>query len=148
MLFAQLQARRGRTIMEAQNPPPKGALKMEGLTYRQEGDYLIPNLAMPEEAPETGRLACGKYALLRRKYLKQHRRVLFANLLTGCKLNGHLAEIEQAANGRMERLTAQMAAQEGVTEELKARDPMQWVGLMNNIRQRAEESVLSDLIYG
>ena len=120
---------------------------MEELTYRTENGYEVPNLAMPEEAPESARLACGKYALLRRKYLKQHRRILYANLLTSCKLNEHLAETEQAANERMELLTAQMAAAQGVDERMKASDQMNWVGLMNNIRQAAEESVLNDLIY-
>ena len=120
---------------------------MMEMTYRTENGYQVPNLTMPEETPETARRACGKYALLRKKYLKEHRRVLFANLLTSCTLNAHLAEIEQAANERMELLTAQMAAAQGVEEQMKARDPMKWVGLMNNIRQAAEESVLSDLIY-
>lgn len=116
---------------------------MDALTYRMENGYQVPNLTMPEEAP----VALGKYALLRKKYLKQHRRILFANLLTSCQLNAHLAEIEQMANERMERLTAQMAAAQGVDERMKSGDPMKWVGLMNNIRQAAEESVLSDLVY-
>ncbi|MDL2234149.1 TnpV protein [Ruminococcaceae bacterium OttesenSCG-928-L11] len=113
------------------------------LTYRMEGDYRIPNLTVPEEAPA----AHGKYALLRKEYLKQHRRILFVNLLTSGKLNEHLAEIEHTAMSRMEQLTAQMAAAQGVTEQMKASDQMKWVGLMNNIRAAAEESVLSDLIY-
>ena len=116
---------------------------MEALTYRTEGDYQVPNLAMPEEAP----VVLGKYALLRKRYLKQNRRVLFVNLLTSCKLNEHLMEIEQTANERMELLTRQMAATQGVNEELKARDQMKWVGLMNNIRHSAEETILNDLIY-
>jgi len=85
--------------------------------------------------------------LLRKKYLKQHRRVLYLNLLTAGTLNEHLTEIEQAAMSRVEQITAQMAAAQGVTEKLKAENQMQWVGLMNNIRHSAEESVISDLIY-
>ncbi|NLO48306.1 MAG: TnpV protein [Clostridiales bacterium] len=113
------------------------------LTYRMEGDYRVPNLTVPEESP----VILGKYALLRKKYLKQHRRVLYLNLLTAGTLNEHLTEIEQTATSRMEQITAQMAAAQGATENLKAENQMQWVGLMNNIRHSAEESVLSDLIY-
>ena len=113
------------------------------LTYREEGDYMIPNLALPEEGP----VSLGKYALLRKKYLKQHHRPLYINLLTTCTLNQHLMETEQAANEQMELLTKQMAAAQGVNETLKARDQMKWVGMMNNIRQAAEETILNDLIY-
>ena len=113
------------------------------LTYRMEGDYRVPNLTVPEEFP----VVLGKYALLRKKYLKQHRRVLYLNLLTAGTLNEHLTEIEQTAMSRVAQITAQMAAAQGVTEKLKAENQMQWVGLMNNIRHSAEESVLNDLIY-
>jgi hypothetical protein len=116
---------------------------MDALTYRTEGDYQIPNLSLPEERP----VALGKYALLRKKYLKQNRRILYLNLLTGGTLNEHLMETEQTALSRRELLTQQMAAAQGVTEELKARDQMKWVGLMNSIRQSAEELILNDLIY-
>ena len=115
----------------------------ETLTYRMEGDYQVPNLTLPDE-PE---IVLGKYALLRKKYLKQHRRILFVNLLTSGKLNEHLMEIEQTANSRMELMTAQMAQSQGVTEQMKAENQMQWVGLMNNIRHSAEETILNDLIY-
>ena len=122
----------------------KGAMNMaEALTYRAQGDYLIPDLALPEEAPVT----FGKYALLRKEYLKRNRRVLYVNLLTTGALNEHLTEIEQTANERMELLTRQMAASQGVTEQMKAQDQMKWVGLMNNIRHSAEETILADLIY-
>ena len=113
------------------------------LTYRIEGDYQVPNLTAPEE----GQAVLGKYALLRKQYLKQHRRVLYLNLLTAGTLGKHLSEIERTANGRMELLTARMAAAQGVTEELKASDQMKWVGMMNNIWQSAEEAILNDLIY-
>jgi uncharacterized membrane protein YqgA involved in biofilm formation len=115
----------------------------EALTYRTEGDYQVPNLTVPEE----GRAALGKYALMRKKYLKQNRRALYLNFLTAGTLNGHLTEIEQTANERMELITRQMAASQGVTEELKASDQMKWVGMMNNIRHSAEETILQDLIY-
>lgn len=116
---------------------------MTEITYRMENGYRLPNLLPPQE-PE---VHLGKYALLRRKFLKQHRRVTYTNLLTSGKLNAHLTEIEQTAQTRMEQLTAQMAKEAGVTEELKASDQMKWVGLMNNIRNAAEETVLNDLIY-
>ena len=89
----------------------------------------------------------GKYAKLRRQYLMKHRRVLYANLKTGCRLAEHLAEIEQNASRMVEQAVRQMAQTEGVTEELKARDLMRWTGLMNNLRHSAEEKVLNDLIY-
>ena len=87
------------------------------LTYRMEGDYSLPNLSVPAEPP----IALGKYALLRKKYLKQHCRVLYVDLLTAGALNEHLMEVERAANERM--------------------------GLMNNFRHSAEEAVLQDLVY-
>ena len=117
------------------------------LTYSRVGDYNIPDLIVPEESEVADRLVCGKYALLRKSYLKQHRRVLYTNLLTSGRLNAHLMEIERIAMSRMEQITAQMAAAQGVTEELKSSDQMKWVGLMNNIRHSAEESVLAELVY-
>ena len=116
---------------------------MTEITYRTESGYRLPNLLPPQE-PE---VHLGKYALLRKNYLKQHRRVTYTNLLTSGKLNAHLMEIEQTARSRMEQITAEMAKSQGVTEELKATDQMKWVGLMNNIRQAAEEMVLNELIY-
>ncbi|MCL2426331.1 MAG: TnpV protein [Oscillospiraceae bacterium] len=113
------------------------------LTYRIENGYQIPNLEVRTTELET----LGKYAQLRKKYLKEHRRILYVNLLTTGKLNSHLSEIEQAANEMMETITKEMAVAENVTEELKATNMMKWVGLMNNIRASAEETILSDLIY-
>ena len=100
--------------------------------------------AGPPQEPET---ALGKYGLLRRRYLKEHRKVLFTNLLTSGRLNEHLAEIDRTARQRVEQTVTAMAQAEGVTEELKAADPMKWVGLMNNLRNAAEETVLAELIY-
>ena len=116
---------------------------MSERTYTMQNGYRLPNLLPPQE-PE---MHLGKYALLRRTYLKQHRRVTYTNLLTSGKLNEHLAEIDRTAKERMEQLVTEMARTEGVTEELKAADPMKWVGLMNNIQNAAEETVLAELIY-
>ena len=116
---------------------------MNQITYTMQGDYNLPNLLPPQE-PE---VHLGKYALMRRRYLKQNRRITYTNLLTSGSLNRHLMEIEQTAKSRLEQIISQMAQAEGVTEELKAADPMRWTGLMNNIKQSAEETVLQELIY-
>lgn len=114
-----------------------------GGTYIQQGDYLLPNLKMPEQ-PEYN---IGVWGQRRRRYLKQLRPILYTNLLTSCKLSEHLAEIEEECNERMESLVKAMAKQEGVTEALKATDQMAWVQRMNNIRNRAEEIVLNEIVY-
>ena len=116
---------------------------MTEITYTRQGDYNLPNLLPPQEGP----VLHGKYALLRKKFLKEHRRVTYTNLLTSGRLSSHLAEIQQTAQRRMEEIVVQMAKTEGVTEELKARDPMKWVQLMNNLRNAAEETILAELIY-
>mgnify|MGYP003363048784 FL=1 len=116
---------------------------MNGITYRTQDGYRLPNLLPPQE-PE---VTIGKYGLLRRRFLKEHRRVMFTNLLTSGKLTEHLLEIEQTARSRVDQITEQMAKDEGVTEQMKATDQMKWVGLMNSIRQAAEETVLEELIY-
>ena len=113
------------------------------VTYRMQNGYQVPTLLMPQ-APE---VHLGKYAELRREYLKKHRRVLYTNLKTSGKLTEHLAEIEQTARKMVEQTVTQMAQVEGVTEELKERDPRRWTGLMNNLKHSAEELVLNDLIY-
>ena len=111
------------------------------VTYRAEGDYLLPNLTVPE-APRVG-----KYGMLRRSYLKNHRNGIYTGMMLSGKLDGHLAEIDRQAHEMVERLTAEMAARQGVNEQLKATDQMKWVGLMNNIKASAEEIVLRELIY-
>ena len=116
---------------------------MTEITYTRQGDYNLPNLLPPQEEP----VPHGKYALLRKKFLKEHRRVTYTNLLTSGKLNSHLAEIQQTAQRRMEQIVAQMAKNQGVTEELKASDQMKWVGLMNSLKAQAEEIILSELVY-
>lgn len=116
---------------------------MQKMQYTKEGDYFLPNLLPPQE--ETRLI--GKYGRMRRNYLKEHRRILYTNLLTSEKLNEHLAEIEEVAQNRMELLVRQLAETQNITEELKARDQMEWIGRMNNIRNAAEEIVRSELIY-
>ena len=111
------------------------------LTYHWEGDYLIPDLE-PPEAPRTG-----KYGTKRHNYLRDYHRGVFDGMLLSGTLNAHLEEVDRQANEMMERLTTQMAKAEGVTEQLKAADQMAWVGAMNNIKARAEEIVLNELIY-
>ena len=114
-----------------------------GGTYSQQGDYLLPNLKMPEQL-EYNICVWGQR---RRRYLKQHRPILYTNLLTSCKLSKHLAAVEEECTERMESLVKVIAKQEGVTEALKAADQMAWVRRMNNVRNRAEEIVLNEIVY-
>ena len=114
---------------------------MQELTYHREGDYLIPDLD-PPEAPKIG-----KFGTMRHDYLRNHHRGIFDGMLLGGTLNAHLEKVDEQANEMMERLTAQMAQAEGVTEQLKANDQMEWVRAMNNIKNRADEIVNQDLIY-
>jgi hypothetical protein len=127
-------------MMSLTKQSKKGELVMN-LTYRTEGDYQLPNLEVPE-APRVG-----KYGMLRRSFLRDHRQAIYTGMLLSGKLNPHLEEVDRRSNEMMEQLTTQMAQTEGVTEQLKATDQMKWVGLMNNIRQRAEEIVLTELVY-
>ena len=121
----------------------KSLFEQMGGTYRQVGDYLIPNLSLPEKSD----YQIGKYGRLRRNYLKEYHPVLYANFLTSGTLHRHLAEIDQACNERMAIIVSAIAKQEGVTEALKAADQMEWVRRMNSIRSRAEEIVLTELVY-
>ena len=114
-----------------------------GGTYSQQGDYLLPNLKIPKQ-PE---YSIGVWGQRRRRYLKHHRPILYTNLLTSCKLSEHLAEVEKECSERMDSLVKAIAKQEGVTEALKAADHMAWVQRMNNIRNRAEEVVLNEIVY-
>lgn len=114
-----------------------------GGSYTKVGDYLLPNLTIDESEQQP----VGKYGRMRKRYLKEHRPVLYTNLLLAGELDQHLAEIDEACEDRMELLTRQTAKQEGVTETLKAANQMEWVRRMNNIRNRAEEIVLHELIY-
>lgn len=116
---------------------------MNDITYSKHSDYLIPDLILPEQKP----VSFGKYGLLRRTYLKNHRQVLYTNLLTTCKLTEHLAEIDKQAHEMLELLMKQLAEKQGITEQLKAKDQMTWVGAMNNIKACAEEFVLKEIVY-
>ena len=113
------------------------------ITYEKCGDYLIPNL-IPNPEPE-GELR--KFGLMRKSYLENHRRGIYSGLLLSGELKKDLLMIQEQAEERFDLLVEQMASQEGVTEQLKAQDQMLWVQKMNNIRARAEESVLMELIY-
>ena len=115
-----------------------------GGTYTQIGDYLLPDLSLPAEK-ETGNI--GVWALRHKRYLKQHHKVLYYNLLTSGKLHSHLADTEEQAQQLFLRLANEYAANEGITEQLKATDPMAWVQRMNNIRERVTEMVNAELVF-
>ena len=117
---------------------------MTELTYSKSGDYQIPDLSLTEQ--ETRPL--GKYGRMRKKYLKEHRPILWSRLLLSESLDRHLREIDETANQRLEQMLPRMMQEAGVTEELKASDPMTWVGLMNNLKAQAEETILAELVYG
>lgn len=114
-----------------------------GGTYTQVGDYLLPDLKLPEEEQQP----IGVWGQRHRRYLEEYRRTTYATLLTGGKLNNYLADIDRQAEELFLRLVKQMAEVEGVTEQLKADNQMEWVGRMNNIRNKAMEIVNSELIY-
>jgi len=112
------------------------------LTYTRNGDYLIPNLTLSEQPSEP----LGKYGRMRKAYLKEHRPLIYNQLLMSEKLYPHLLEIDKTANSRLEQMMPQLAKEAGATEELKARDPMKWVGLMNTCKAQAEEILMAELI--
>ena len=114
-----------------------------GLWYELQGDYYIPCLKIPEEQQQP----IGIWGQRHLRYIKQHRKVLYLNLLTSGKLNGYLADLDKQAEDMFFRLVKQMAEREGVTETLKAENQMEWVGRLNNIRNRAMETVNRDIIY-
>ena len=111
------------------------------LTYTMQGNYLIPDLTVPE-SPKLG-----KYGMLRRTFLREHRDGIYTGMLLNGTLNGHLEEVDQQAQKMLDDLTEQMKALNGVTEQLKTEDQMRWVQMMNSIRYSAEEVILNDLIY-
>ena len=114
-----------------------------GISYTLQGDYYLPNLELPEQEDES----IGLWGQRHLKYIKQHRKILYANLLTSGKLNEHLADIDNRAEDMFSRLVKQTAEREGVTEQLKADSQMEWVARMNNIRSRVVEIINTDLIY-
>ena len=115
---------------------------MNEITYKQNWDYLIPELILPEQTE-----SIGKYGRMRKNHLKEHRPVLFNSLLLTGELTAHLTEIDRTAGERVNRMVSEMAAAQGVNEALKERDPMAWVGAMNSLKAQAEEIVLSELVY-
>ena len=113
-----------------------------GMSYMLHGDYYLPDLVLNEEEP-----TYGKYGMLRKQFLKEHRSARYQYLLLTGKLNEHLNQTDQEAREQVETLMEQMTEKQGVTEELKAQDQMEWVRLMNNIKASAEEIVLKNMIY-
>ena len=111
------------------------------LTYRREGDYLLPNL----EAPEAPKI--GKYGMLRHQYLREYKRAILTGMQMSGELNSHLEQIDREATEMVERLTKQMAKEQGVNEQMKKTDQMKWVQMMNSLKASAEEIVLSQLVY-
>ena len=116
---------------------------MNELTYTRSGDYWIPDLSLSQQ--ETQPL--GKYGRMRKKYLQEHRPVLWNSLILSEKLYPHLREIDETANSRLEQMMPGLMQSAGGTEALKASDPMKWVGLMNSLKAQAEEVILTELIY-
>lgn len=113
------------------------------MNYIQNGDYQIPDLKLSEQPTKP----LGKYGRIRKAYLKEHRPILYNQLLMGEKLYPHLLEIDETANSRLEQLMPQLAKDAGATEQLKASDPMRWVGLMNTCKAQAEEILMAELIH-
>ena len=113
-----------------------------GMSYTLHGDYYLPDLVLNEEEP-----TYGKYGILRKQFLKEHRSARYQYLLLTGKLNEHLNQTDQEAREQVEMLMKQMAEKKGVTEELMVQDQMKWGGLMNNIKVSAEETVLKDMVY-
>ena len=121
----------------------KGVRIMSSLTYRQNGDYQIPNLSLSDRSNQP----LGKYGRLRKTYLKEHRPILWNSMILSETLYPHLREIDRTANQRLEQILTELKQTAGVTEELKSSDPLKWVGLMNTLKAQAEEIILTELIY-
>ena len=116
---------------------------MSELTYKRSGDYLIPNLSLnSQELPPLG-----KYGRMRKTYLKEHRPILWNNLLLTGKLDSHLREIDRTANSRLEQMMTELAMLTGVTESLKEKSPMAWTQQMNALKAQAEEVVVREVVY-
>jgi len=114
-----------------------------GIRYELQGDYYLPCLKLPEQP----KVEIGIWGKRHLRYIKQHHKIRYTNLLTSCKLTAYLADIDEQAEKLFFRLVKQLAEKEGVTEQLKANDQMLWVKRMNNIRNRATEIVNAELIY-
>lgn len=114
-----------------------------GGTYVRQGDYLLPCLSLPEEEQKP----VGVWGQRHLRHIKEHKRTLYANLLTSCKLNSYLSDIDKQAEDMFLRLVKQMAESEGVTEQLKAENQIEWVRAMNSIQHRVTEIVNAELIF-
>ena len=121
----------------------KSLFEKSGGTYTMQGDYRLPNLTLPAEDERP----IGVWGQRRLRYLKQHHKVLYYNLLTSGKLHSHLADVEEQAQDLFSRLVKEYAEKEGITEQLKSTDQMKWVGKMNAIRNAATEIINRELIY-
>ena len=121
----------------------KSVFEAMGGTYRQCGDYLIPDISLPN----TETTSIGKYGRMRQRYLKEHRGVLYNAMILDGTLWSHLAEVDKTCKDRLDVLVLGMKEKWGITEDLKAHDPMAWVGAMNNIRRAAEEILFAEVIY-
>lgn len=121
----------------------RSIFEQHGGTYTLQGDYRLPNLTLPAEEERP----IGVWGQRRLRYLKQHHKVLYYNLLTSGKLHSHLADVEEEAQSLFSRLVKQYAEKEGITEQLKATDQMKWVQKMNSIRERVTEAVNSDVVF-
>lgn len=121
----------------------KSIFEQSGGTYTLQGDYRLPNLTLPAEEERT----IGVWGQRRLRYLKQHHKVLYYNLLTSGKLHSHLSDTEEQAQALFLRLVKEFAEKEGITEQFKATDQMKWVQKMNNVRERVTEIVYSDVVY-
>lgn len=121
----------------------KSLFEQMGGTYTQVGDYLLPNLILPEQQDQP----LGVWRQRHARYLKQHHKIIYMNLLTSGKLNDYLVDIENQAENLFLQLVKQLAESENITEELKAKDQMEWVAQMNNVCNRAREIVNSKLIF-
>lgn len=113
------------------------------ITYTQQGDYLLPDLKLPEQPM----VEIGIWGKRHLRYLKNHHPIIYTNLLTSCKLTAYLADINEQAEDMFFRLVKQLAEKEGITEQLKAENQMLWVQHMNSIRNRVTEIINSELIY-
>ena len=121
----------------------KSVFESMGGTYTKSGDYYIPDITLPEGSNRK----IGKYGRMRHRYLKEHRPIIYSTMILDGTLWDHLAEVDIACNNRLDVLISGMQEKQGITEALKARDPMAWVGTMNNIRSCAEEIILRELVY-
>lgn len=114
-----------------------------GIEYRLEGDYYIPNLVMPKQE----KIVLNKYGRMRLKYLKEHKKADYTIMLMDGTLNAHLKEIQETADNRVQQIIRELKAKSNLTEDMKKKDMLYWVGTMNSIKAQAEEIVFSELIY-